>query len=280
MKKVVKNVLFAINDESLGYYILLFMVSLYPLLVVPNPLGYFYFPRYIALSVISVPSIIILYKNRTKFTVYKNALVPLCFYFFFLFLSATFAQYPYTAWFGNLLRCTGFFTYLFCLILFLLATTVKNKTKLLRYLIYFSTAVSMTAVLQHYGINVVPHESYRAGWTGYGTMGNPNFMATYSLLVISSSISLYLLTKEKIFLFSSSLLFAALLVTYTRGAWLAFALIFIIISYWAIKRRSSKLLLHVIIAFMIVTMFLLPTKNMNLINRLSSIPIGDRKSVV
>lgn len=65
----------------------------------------------------------------------------------------------------------------------------------------------------------------------YGTIGNPNFLGTYTSFMLPSAIVFYMKTNKKLWLLSIGLIYSGLVVSLTRGTWLAFGATFIIITF-------------------------------------------------
>lgn len=269
---------------NIKYLILWFMVAIFPLLVIPNhifigflmgvaPPNYFYLPRYLILGILALIALAILLKDKT--TINHPMFIPLFLFIVFSTISALLAPVQITAWIGNPYRFTGLTTYYFCIILFILAQTSKYVDKLLAALVYSSTIVSILAILQYFGINLVPHEAYRmiyAGSIGYGTMPHPNFFGTYTAFILPAAIFLYLRTNKLINLFCPALIYAGLLVSQCRGTWLAFLLGLFIITWYVWKKTElHKAALLTLGAIALVTAILMPMHHGLLFNRLVSI---------
>jgi len=118
----------------------------------------------------------------------------------------------------------------------------------------------------------VPHEVYRSSFNSFGTLGNPNFLGTYAVFMFPAAIMLFLHQKKYIWLVCSGLIFGALLASLTRGAWLAFAGIAVIIAYYAFKHYElRKRLLLIVALFIIASLFLAITSNLQFVERASTI---------
>jgi putative inorganic carbon (HCO3(-)) transporter len=265
---------------NIRYLILWFMVAIYPLIVIPYqlprdleiiaPVSYFYAPRYVVLVVVSLVALILLLKDRVKFN--HPAAVPLGLFFLFALLSTVLSPVKETAWFGLPLRYTGFSTYFCCIVLFILASQTDQDDRLLQSAVWCGGIVSLLALLQFFGLNLVPHETFREGMISYGTMGNPNFLGTYTAFLLPAAILLYIYSEKRCWLLASSIIYGGMLVSLTRGVWMATFLGFLIIVWHCIKNRYYlKPLVNIIIAFLIVTAVLLPFHNGMIFTRSSSI---------
>jgi O-antigen ligase len=259
------------------------MVAVYPLLVIPHPFyitfpagvvppGYFYAPRYVILMIVSLVALIVLLKDRTP--VNQPAFIPLFFFMVFLMISSFLAPVPMTAWIGSPFRFTGATTWYACIVLFILASSCRKAEKLLGYLCATAAVVSSLAVLQYFGINLVPHEPAREGLIAYGTLPHPNFLGTYTVFILPAAAIFYLRTQKWPWLLCSALIYAGLLVSLCRGSWMAGAIGIALVIFFALKdREKRKPLLLLGLAFLIVTLALLPARDGLLLARMLSVPV-------
>ena len=203
------------------------MVAGYPLVVVPSEftlLGmladYFYGPRYLILAACSLLALVLLLKDRTR--IEHPAFIPLTAFLFFALIAAALAAYPVIAWIGAPMRYTGLTTYFMCIILFVLAiASNKHGERLLGWMAASAAVVSLLALLQCAGLNLVPHEPFRKGLTAYGTLANPDFFGVYAAFTLPAAVMLYLKHGSKPWLLATALIYAGLLVSLNWGAWVA-----------------------------------------------------------
>jgi len=246
------------------------MVAVYPLIVIPNPISYFYFPRYIILAIVSLLGLYALARERVK--IWHPILIPLAIFFLLATISTIFAIDPLIALGGSHWRFTGLLTYLFCIILFLLASATSEKEKIISYLIGSAAIVSILGVLQYYGLNLVPHESFRSFSSGYGTIGNPNFFGTYTVFILPAAVFFYLRYKKAFWLICSAAIYAGLLVCMTRGVWLAAIFPTLILIVYVFKEPNKrKPFMHLAIVFIVVTIIIMQAHDSYFIKRLLSI---------
>jgi O-antigen ligase len=244
------------------FWVFWFMVAIYPLVVVPNSFGfelalgerilsihpnYFYAPRYFLLALTAAAALLLLL-HRLKSNPQQRQqrhweLVPLLAFLFFGLIATSLASYPQTAWFGTPMRWTGFTTDLYCVVLFLLAwytLSLRQIDLLLRWLVGTAAVVAVLAVLQYYGLNLVPHEPFRAKLISFGTMANPNFLGTYMVFTLPAAILIFLHRRRTWpWLLVTALIYAGLLVSLTRGVWLAGAFIFLVLVWYTLKGAGS-----------------------------------------
>lgn len=273
-----------IRDENFNIvdWILLFMVALYPLIVLPDPIthlfslsevmhpNYFLGPRYIILAAVSLVSLYIIVKG--KMISYHPVLLPLTFFILFATISAVLAQDNLTAWMGSPLRFTGVLTYYFCIVLFFLAQRSVHAGKLLNYIIIAAGVVSLTAVLQYFGLNIVPHDPFWDGYISYGTMGHPNFLGNYISFILPAAVLKYINSKNFPWLILSGIIYTGLLVSLTRGAWIAFFVVMVVIGIYTFNKLFQRqLFAKIILMFVLITIVMFPMRNGTLMNRFVSV---------
>jgi len=265
------------------YLIMLFMVAVYPLMVIPNPFyivyplgvtppSYFYAPRYVILVLVSLLALIGLIKEKAR--VNHPVFIPLVFFIIFSLVSAFLAPISLTAWIGNPYRFTGLSTYFGCIILFVLAWRTGNTEKMLGYLIGSAVIVSFLAVLQHFGLNLVPHEPYREGYVSYGTMANADFLGTYTAFILPAAILFFLRYKKVFWLISVAFLHAGLMVSTMWGEWLVIMVALVIIAWYALREKEKrKAFVQVMVVLAVVTCFFFSVgKKEAIIKRAAVIP--------
>lgn len=278
------------QNLDIGNLILCFMLSIYPFIVIPNSYGYFYMPRYIILAVVSIIAIPFIFRQRYSLLTKNNIILSL--FIFLIIISATNSYDTSTAWLGlhgelvrkestgeicyeiiSGVRFTGVSTYIFCSILFLLSSINEKTKELFRFLISTCALVSVIAIMQYFGLNIVPHEDFRNKFLSYGTIGLPNFLATYCVFILPAAILYYIRSKKIYWLFCSILIYSGLLVSVTRGSWIALAVSYVIIFAYCLKHRELlKPFVTLSVAFLVTTVFLFSTKNGLLLKRALSIP--------
>lgn len=263
-----------IIDEKIDicYMLLCLLILVYPFIVIPSGYGYFYMPRYVFLLVISVLGIPLLYREKKQLLSKFNLLIII--FILFMIISTVNSYDTLTAWFGlQDTRFTGVSTYIFCIVIYLLAIINEKTENLFNYMISACAIVSIIAIMQHFGLNIVPHESYRDRFPPYGTIGQHNFLATYTVFILPASILYFLKSKKTYWLICSVLIFSGLLVSTTRGGWLAFIITYLIIIDYCFKHKELiKPLVKISIIFFIATCFLFSTKNGLLFKRAGTIP--------
>lgn len=270
------------EPADIRFLILWFMVAIYPLIVVPHsygiryPLGwappsYFYAPRWCVLMVVGIITLGILIKDRVRLR--KPVFIPLGLFAVFGLISTLLAKYPITAWVGSPYRFTGFSTYLACMLLFILASRTRQVERLLGCMVATASIVSLLALLQYLGINLIPHESFRKGMIGYGTMANSNFMGTYTAFIMPGALIRYLQTRKLPWLVGAAIIYIGLLVSLCRGAWLASLVGLAIILVFAIRKPEWRIPLVWFLGICLVTtLAVLPLRHTAVVKKAATVP--------
>ena len=221
------------------------------------------------LAIIALTGIYVLCKEKIKLK--HPAFIPLGLFLFFMFLSAVLSADSSTGLIGTTMRYTGWTTYVFCVVLFLLAYQYGEYEKIFKPMVYAAAIVAVIGILQFFGYNFIPHEYYDG--SAYSTMGNTNWFASYLVVILPASVLLYINNNNRMMLICSGIIYAGLLVSVTRGAWIAFFITFCIICiYIILNKKSLRYLRNLVILFAIVTMILLPANDGHIYKRALSIP--------
>ena len=249
------------------------MVVVFPLIVIPNPLSYVYLPKFLFLTFISLVILIYMIKDMSRLSITEYPVLLI--FLVLIFLSVLFSDNLMTAWGGSANRFTGLLTYLFCAILFLAANRSVNYLALIKAMVFGAVIVSTIAVFQYYGLNVVPSAFIQEGWIGhrsFGTLGNPNFLATYTVFILPASMMLYFHLFDKQWLVSSCIIFSALIVSLTRGAWLAFAVLYVMFIIYSFNKPGIRRRLFIAgVLFVLIFLLLSVTSDNSIIGRTATI---------
>ena len=266
------NISSIINTTDAETIILTFMVAVYPLIVIPGPLDYFRGPRYIVLALVSLLALYFLIQDPLK--VKKPLFIPLAVFIFFATLSTFMAENTTMAWMGSSWRFTGLSTFLFCIILFFLASRYNNPRQILIPMILCAVIASIIGILQYFGYNFIPHQYFiRDSVRTYSTFGNINWFGTYVVFILPASILLYLNEKRPAWLATTAFIYAGLFVSSTRGVWLAFLASFLYLSIILFKNRAIKKHFFILlVAFLLITVIFLAVNDWELFHRASTIP--------
>lgn len=254
--------------DSRSRAILFFILGIYPLIVVPIGPDYFYMPRYLFLVLAALSGLYVL-SQTMKMADWRHYGTLLLF-LALLSLSTVFSIDPMNSWMDTY-RSTGLSTYLFCAILFLLASRYRQQLPLFKPLIGGGVIVAVLAILQWLDFGLVPREEFRS-WMIASTMGNPNFLGTYMVFLLPAPMWFYLEEKRPLWLIAAGLLFAGLLVSMTRGTWLAGLIMFIFILLRVRKSHSRMVaLIHLALVFMVVFCIMAPMRDNAILSRIVSI---------
>ncbi len=91
----------------------------------------------------------------------------------------------------------------------------------------------------------------------FGTLGNPNFMGHYLVIMLSISVYYYFQKQNNWYLIGSGFLYAILLTTNTRGAWLGGTIALgILMVHTAVKTKQFKKILILSGLFVLITVTL------------------------
>lgn len=231
---------------------------------------FFYFPKYIALVLITSLLLIIIIRkpNKIKDLIKLDLINQLLFiYFILLTISLFFSLDPLLSIQGNFLRYDGYTTQLMYIILFLFARTIQYIDKKFIYAVSVSSAVlSILGILQYLGLDPFIRDLTRMRWTSaFSTFGNQNFFGSYLVLQIPFSLYIVSVYKERWAYIPYGLSFLVLLMTMTRSAWIGFSISFVYISYFLLRRNES-LKIILIFSVLILIIFNLIDNNL-LLNR-------------
>ncbi len=258
-------------------------VIIVPFIYLPvwSVIDFFYYPKFIALVVISCALLIILLFNSSKINQWVkfdfiNKLLLV--YFVLISTSLFFSLDPVLSIEGNFLRHDGYVTQLIYILLFLFARSIKKIDHRFIYSVAVSSAVlSMVGIIQYLGFDPFIRDLTRMNWTSaFSTFGNQNFFGSFLVLQIPFNIYIIIFHHKKWAYITYGITLLALLMTMTRSAWIGFclSLIFILTSLWVLDKNKFKKNKHII--YLLVTTFFIImgfniSNNNQLMNRFISI---------
>ncbi len=238
------------------------------------PLGghtdHFYLPKVAAMFVlvISFSVMLVINKMQLKDIIQKDKInMSLFIYLILLIASVYTAENKEFAIIGVPGRWEGLVTIMLYIFLFIVARLyLTPDERLFKIILFTAIIVSIYGILQTMGIEPFPRDILRENWgsRAFSTMGNPNFLGSYMVLIIPISIYFYIINKNITGLTAYIILFYCLLCTNTRGAWLgtiASILAFAAIHY--IYFRYSKEEFNRYIILFVITVLLLALYNFN-----------------
>jgi len=252
-----------VHDIKYENYIVMWGLVLTPLIIIPSKtlVDYFYLPKVLFLTILSFAYLISLVRDKGKLNeMTKIDSVYLCLYLYAIYLgiSVFFADNHLMALKGRIFREEGYATIVMYILLFLAARASKyTHKKLLNYVLYSAIIISCYGIMQYLGWDPIPRDFMRLNYkAAFSTIGNPNFLGSYLVLIIPVAIHNYMSDEKHLGLISYSLLFLCLLCTRTRGAWLGgiacifcYSVIYIYTQRFKIIR--TKKILHLFIATLI-----------------------------
>lgn len=149
-------------------------------------------------------------------------------YLSYVFFSCLLAYKPILALSGisyKAGRFEGLLTLCFYAIVFYAAKEHMRVTKQnIQFFLCVQAFIALYAIIQFFKIDpLVEYMNYTKG--SYATIGNQNFLASWTLLILVVAVGFYLKYRTWFYLFFPALFFGALLASNTRGAWLAFLVI-------------------------------------------------------
>jgi putative inorganic carbon (HCO3(-)) transporter len=219
----------------------------------------------------------------------KKYLLPAALFLIALIFTALFSIDPSTSVWGSFWRQQGLFTYLhYFLFLWIILHFLKEKKqieRIINVILLGSFLISLYGILQWLGLEFI---SWQKSTFSFGritsTMGQPNFLGSYLLLVVFLTIYKIIVNKNFIVRFLFSLLFIfqffCLIFTDSRGAWVGFGFgVLLIIFLFLYIKKNNFLKILGIISLVIVffsSLFLLLNSNSSFASRIKS--IGDFKS--
>ncbi len=250
------------------------------------PLGgetdHFYLPKVIAILTLILSFLVFQLKNKINLSSFiKKDLVnkTLLIYFILIVLSVINADNKLLAVFGIPGRYEGLITIILYFVLFMIARLYNDfNDKFFLIVLITAIIVSIYGIIQTFGIDPFPRDIMRITWgkRSFATMGNPNFLGSYIVLVLPISIYLYIIKRNYIGLVGYIILFYCLLSTDTRGAWLGTIVSIITFAgmhYIYYKYSKSEFRKYIILFITTITILLLYNQNSDgaLLNRFLTI---------
>lgn len=256
-----------------------------PLVIFPFSINfdYFYEPKLYMLLFFAVCYLLLLLKFRNQIPLLvasDHINFSLLVYFVLLCVSILFALDKSIAIQGRIFRDEGLITIIMYMLLFLAARSVRKlNIHFINFALVSALIVSMYGILQYFRIDPIQRDVVRSWWAtnvAFSTIGNPNFLGSYIVLMIPLSIHGYLIEKRYFSLLVFISLFTCLLVTMTRGVWLgSFFSIFLYFSLLWLNRNkyqfSSSRILILCVCMLISIIFINFVSSNEQFNRFFSI---------
>lgn len=263
------------NSKTIKFILAIILV-LVPIMIIPGSDDFFYYPKILMVYVLILFMLGIhtIAQNRNEFRLDKSVLVLIIF-ISLVMISTIFSNNHIAAIWGKYRREEGLFAIIAYILLFILARIYYKDNKKHSILIGISALiVSVYGISQYFGIDPIPRDEIRLFWSGraFSTMGNPNFLGTYLVLMLPLPIFQFLKESKYISLLISSIIYLCLLLTFTRSALLGFAVIMGFVLFFVIKKKYLwKKYLVLLLVFFSVTVFVNEESNGRLYGRFFSI---------
>ncbi|WP_459129518.1 O-antigen ligase family protein [Guggenheimella bovis] len=243
-----KNIDF--NNKMLFMYLMVL-----PLLMFPD--GHSFnvaLTKFIALAVLSLVFFLHAFTSSSLegFSQPEDKMLGL--YFLWLTFTAFFASDIEYAFIGSNARHDGILSMAFYMIAYFVAKSSRITMKFLKGVIVSSILICIYGVLQFYHLDPPFLHLYPDSWIGltFSTMGNPNFLGSYLVLVLP--ISLYVALKERkpVYFIPFAFILFTLLCTRTRGAWIGFGVSMIVLFSLSLRVFPKKrVIIYGLIALLI-----------------------------
>lgn len=247
-------------------------LSVIPAVFVPlgGTTDHFYLPKVAAMIVLVLSFLAVLAINKIRFKdiVQKDRInISLFIYFILLAASVYAAENKVFAIIGVPGRWEGLVTITLYMFLFITARLYLVPDEgLFKIILVTAIIVSIYGILQTMNFDPFPRDVLRENWSkrAFSTMGNPNFLGSYIVLIIPTSIYFYIIKKNITGLTAYAILFYCLLSTGTRGAWLgtiASIMAFAAIHYMYFRYSKGEFTRYIIL--LVITILLLALYNFN-----------------
>lgn len=245
-------------------------LSVIPAVFVPlgGTTDHFYLPKVAAMIILALSFLAVLAINKIRFKdiVQKDRInISLFIYFILLVASVYAAENKVFAIIGVPGRWEGLVTITLYMFLFITARLYLVPDEgLFKIILVTAIIVSIYGILQTMNFDPFPRDVLRENWSSraFSTMGNPNFLGSYIVLIIPTSIYFYIINKNITGLTAYAILFYCLLSTGTRGAWLGTItsiMAFAAIHYMYFRYSKGEFTRYIIL--IVITMLLLALYN-------------------
>lgn len=220
---------------------------------------FFYWPKYIALVIISTFMLIMILLNLSSIDKlfrfdWINRLLLI--YFVLITISLFFSLDPLVSIQGRMYRYDGYTTQLMYILLFLFARNISVIDKRFIKLVAIGTSIlSIYGIMQYLGFEPFMRDFIRMGWkSAFSTFGNQNFFGSFLVLQIPFSLYIISVYQMKWGYITYSISILALMMTSTRSAWIGFAISFVFM-YILILRKNSQYKWIILITIFIILGF-------------------------
>lgn len=195
-------------------------------------------------------------------------------YIFLVILSTIFSLYSYQSVFGRDGRHEGLIAITCYIFLFFISSKfIKFNKELINALCLSSLIIAFYGIIQFYGFDPIFHPvKNSSGYVAFSTIGSTDFLGSYISLILPIMTYKYIEDNNLFYFIVSDVLFLCMLCTFTRSAWLAFAIYNFAIIYFIFKLKlSRKRLLTINMAFIIILFIFNFTNNNSVAKRADTI---------
>ncbi|MFW6016963.1 MAG: O-antigen ligase family protein [bacterium] len=272
------------NKFNISIYILIFIISVIPLIYLPfregigayniglrkYEIGHLDNVYKIKIDILLYIEVILLFymfyllKNKCiKFTK-DDSYISLTIFFTLLLVSTIMTKYKWIAIYGNPRRWEGLLAYIAYMLLFLFVINFVKKWNeyklLIKSLLISAVIVSIYGFLQFLKVDLITNKSLLSLFHPrvYSTFGNPNFAASYISMILSISLVFFIYSKnikgKLLYGILNSIYFSFMIATGTRGVWLTFIIV-IFLMFWVLRKKiikNYKSILILILIFVIL----------------------------
>ena len=258
--------------DNIAKVTVILALSVIPAVFVPlgGTTDHFYLPKVAAMIILALSFLAVLAINKIRFKdiVQKDRInISLFIYFILLAASVYAAENKVFAIIGVPGRWEGLVTITLYMFLFITARLYSVPDEgLFKIILVTAIIVSIYGILQTMNFDPFPRDVLRENWSkrAFSTMGNPNFLGSYIVLIIPTSIYFYIIKKNITGLTAYAILFYCLLSTGTRGAWLgtiASIMAFAAIHYMYFRYSKGEFTRYIIL--LVITILLLALYSFN-----------------
>ncbi|HKB66309.1 MAG TPA: O-antigen ligase family protein [Pyrinomonadaceae bacterium] len=157
-------------------------------------------------------------------------------------------------------------TFIRCIVIFVVMINVVRTEARLKGLIFLSMAAGIwlsIEAINEYRLGLMTVEGYRAAGRGTGIFGNTNDMALHLVTILPISVALMLGSKgavrKLIYGVSAALMIAAIVLSYSRGAFIGMLVVVLFIA-WKLGRQRRLEIIFAVLGFAGVIILLAPDK--------------------
>ena len=157
-------------------------------------------------------------------------------------------------------------TFIRCIVIFVVMINVVRTEARLKGLIFLSMAAGIwlsIEAINEYRLGLMTVEGYRAAGRGTGIFGNTNDMALHLVTILPISVALMLGSKgavrKSIYGASAALMIAAIVLSYSRGAFIGMLVVVLFIA-WKLGRQRRLEIIFAVLGFAGVIVLLAPDK--------------------